>query len=124
MTRSRMPVVGPPRHAAPKGPPATARRLSTLLTLALLPFASFVLVARVRAVLAPGGGLTDSCAGADVLGVALLVGLPAVVLVVAILAALASISRREDGWLWLALAVVTALVTQVAAAVLLPDCVP
>lgn len=112
------------RHADPdRLPPTPGRLLGVVLTLALLPVVAAVVLARVRSGLQLDDAIPrPGCSGVQVLGPLVLVGVPATVTVVAVLAALGSLHRRAAGWVWLSLALIVTALAGAAATRWLPHC--
>lgn len=113
-----------PRHADPSRPPSTAGHwLALAFTVILLPVAAALLTSRVRlAVGFDGAGQSSDCAGAQLLGPFVLIGVPLVVLAFAIVVALVSLGRRARGWIWLLAALAIAVGAHAVATRWLPAC--
>lgn len=113
------------RHVDPAQDRTTpGHLLGLVLTLAVLPPAAALLLARLRTGLELQSGSAVSCSGADLWGPVLLVGVPVVLVPLAVVAALLSISRRAVGWVWVLLALVTSGLAQLAVQTWLPGCLP
>lgn len=119
VTRNR----GEAHASAPDGDPVLPHLVGMALTLLLLAPAAAVLVSRSRSLVdLERRGTGPECQGVDVLGPVLSSGLPVVLLLVALPAALLSLSGRARGWLWLLLALLGSLVLEVALRAWLPTC--
>jgi len=92
-----------------------------LLTLLLVAPAAAVLTSRLRGLLELDR-LGAACTGTDLLGPLLLQGLPVVVLIIAIPAALLSLAHRATGWTWLLLVLGVTALLEVGLRVWLPQC--
>lgn len=115
MTRNRVEAVEQPTESGG----SVRRTVGTILTLLLLAPAAALLASRLR-------GIIDleqfGCGGAGMLGPVLHLGLPAVLLIVAIPAALASLADRARGWAWLLVALLGTAVIDLALRQWLPGC--
>lgn len=115
MTRNRVEA----RHRPQEGDGSVGRTVGVILTLFLLAPAAALLASRLR-------GIIDleqfGCGGAGVLGPVVHLALPAVVLIVAIPAALASLTDRARGWAWLLVALLGTAVIDLALRQWLPGC--
>ena len=100
---------------------APGETLQLVLTLLLVAPAAAVLTSRLRGLLELDR-LGAACTGTDLLGPLLLQGLPVVVLLIAIPAALLSLAHRATGWTWLLLVLGVTALLEVGLRVWLPQC--
>lgn len=113
------------RHEADDAPGRTplGQVVGTGLTLLLLAPAAAVLVSRVRWIIRlDQSGAAPGCSGADALVPVLQAGLPVVLLLLAIPAALLSLAGRASGWIWLGLALAAVVGLEVGLDRWAPEC--
>lgn len=105
------------------GRPRVGHVIGTGLTLLLLAPAAAVLVSRVRWIIQlEQSGAAPGCTGAAVLVPVLQAGIPVVLLLLAVPAALLSLSGRARGWIWLGLALAAVVLLEVGLHLWAPGC--